>query len=150
METFELLYWHWLVLGMLLMAIEIVAPSFIFLWFGVGAIVVGLVHWFIPMELNVQILLWTVASLAFVLLWFKCIRPLAIDKTTAGLGGQTIINETGMVIKIPMNGEKGEMRFAVPQLGNEQWRFITEDAVALGDRVRVVAVSGNSLIVVKA
>lgn len=147
---FELLYWHWLVLGMVLMAVEIVAPSFIFLWFGAGAIVVGIVDVFFPLPLTWQILLWTTTSLLFVVLWFKCIRPLAIDKTTAGLGGQTIINETGIVISLPQGNEKGEMRFSVPKLGNEQWRFISEDTLALGDRVRVVSVSGNSLIVVKA
>ena len=39
---FELLYWHWLVFGMLLVAAEIFIPSFTVLWFGLGALVVGL------------------------------------------------------------------------------------------------------------
>ena len=35
-------YWYWLVFGMALMAVEIFLPSFTALWFGSGAIVVGL------------------------------------------------------------------------------------------------------------
>ena len=38
----QLLYWHWLVLGMLLVAGEIFIPSFNILWFGLGALLVGL------------------------------------------------------------------------------------------------------------
>ena len=37
----ELVYWHWLVLGMLLVGFEIFVPSFTVLWFGLGAVVVA-------------------------------------------------------------------------------------------------------------
>jgi hypothetical protein len=41
------------------------------------------------------------------------------------------------------------LRFPAPILGSDEWSFICEDPVAIGDRVRVTEVSGNSLIVVK-
>ena len=53
----QMLYWHWLVLGLLLVVGEIFIPSFTILWFGLGALVVGLVELLIPMSLSVQILL---------------------------------------------------------------------------------------------
>ena len=37
----EMLYWHWLVLGVVLIVAEIFIPSFTILWFGLGALVVG-------------------------------------------------------------------------------------------------------------
>ena len=37
----QLLYWHWLVIGMLLVVAEIFVPSFTVLWFGLGALLVG-------------------------------------------------------------------------------------------------------------
>ena len=40
----QLLYWHWLVIGMLLVVAEIFIPSFTVLWFGLGALVVGFVE----------------------------------------------------------------------------------------------------------
>ena len=33
--TFTLLYWHWLVFGMILIIAEIFIPSFTIFWFGV-------------------------------------------------------------------------------------------------------------------
>ena len=70
----QMLYWHWLVLGLLLVVGEIFIPSFTILWFGLGALVVGLVELLIPMSLSVQILLWTVSSVVFTLVWFKIIK----------------------------------------------------------------------------
>ena len=38
---FEIVYWHWLVLGMVLMMFEIVLPCFIALWFGARALLIS-------------------------------------------------------------------------------------------------------------
>ena len=45
---FKLLYWYWLVFGMLLIMAEIFIPSFTVFWFGLGAIIVALVLWLMP------------------------------------------------------------------------------------------------------
>ena len=34
----QMLYWHWLVFGILLVIAEIFIPSFTIMWFGLGAI----------------------------------------------------------------------------------------------------------------
>ena len=147
-------YWHWLVAGMLLMALEIAVPSFTLLWFGAGAIVTGVVLLIAPISLTVQLLLWAVSSVAFTVLWFKFLKPLAVDKTKAGLPDESILGETGQVIKVPSDEigkeHRGLVRFATPKLGNEEWPIICEQSLNLGDRVRVTAVSGNALVVVPA
>ena len=48
MET-DLLFWHWLVLGMVLVVAEMFVPTFFILWFGFGALIVGLVEIYAPM-----------------------------------------------------------------------------------------------------
>ena len=42
MESFKILYWHWLVFGMILMLLELAIPSFTIFWFGLGGVVIGL------------------------------------------------------------------------------------------------------------
>ena len=37
------LWWHWLVLGMALIGLELVVPSFTIIWFGLGAVIVSIV-----------------------------------------------------------------------------------------------------------
>ena len=147
---FEILYWHWLVLGMALIMIEIVLPSFIALWFGSAAVLVGLLMLISPeLVLEVQILIWIAASIVFIWLWFKYLKPKAIDKTKAGLSREAIVGQTGLVISKPMDDKRGELRFSIPILGSEEWAFICDHSVESGDRVVVRDVSGNTLIVTK-
>ncbi|PZO89893.1 MAG: NfeD family protein, partial [Acinetobacter johnsonii] len=41
--------WHWFVLGVLLMLSELILPAFAALWFGIAAIMVGILYWMFPM-----------------------------------------------------------------------------------------------------
>ncbi len=146
----QILYWHWLVFGMLLIIFEIFLPSFTALWFGLGAMLVGLAVFTTP-ELAVgwQIFIWAVASAIFTLSWFKYFKPLAVDRTKAGLSREAIVGETAQVIKAAQGEERGHLRFTTPILGSEEWPFICTDEVRVGDRVVVKDVSGNTLIVNK-
>ncbi|MDP6097248.1 MAG: NfeD family protein [Gammaproteobacteria bacterium] len=148
---FELLYWHWIVIGIALILSEIFLGSFFIFWFGAAALVVGIVLLLIPsLSTAIQILLWTILSTALALAWFKFLKPLSRDKTTAGLSREAIMGEIGQVLS-PPNGEKrGILRFPAPVLGSDEWLIMSQDALAIGDRVSVVDVSGNSLIVKKA
>ena len=78
--------WHWFVLGIILMLSELILPAFAALWFGIAAIMVGVLLWLFPiMSLNIQIVMWIILSILCTILWFKFIKPLSIDKTKAGL-----------------------------------------------------------------
>ena len=51
-------------------------------------------------------------------------------------------------VKVPEGGQRGVVRFTTPLLGADEWPFICEDDVAVGDRVFIKELSGNTLIVV--
>ena len=147
---FEWLYWHWIFLGIALMLIELFFGSFFILWFGAAAVVIGGLLFLVPgLPYAGQILLWGALSCGLALAWFKYLKPLSIDKTKAGLSRESIVGEIALVLA-PPNGEKrGTLRFSVPILGTDEWLFISQDVLAIGDRVRVIDVSGNTLIVNK-
>ena len=148
---FEIVYWHWVVLGVLLMLSEIVLTTFFILWFGIAAVLMGGLLFVLPgLDLTWHILIWTVLSSILALFWFKYLKPLSIDKTKAGLSREAIVGEVGQVISVPRDGKRGQLRFPAPILGADEWLIISQDDLAQGDRVRVKDVSGNSLIVEKA
>jgi membrane protein implicated in regulation of membrane protease activity len=147
--NFEFLYWHWLLLGMVLIAAEMFVPSFTILWFGLGALLVGLVLLLIDMTFTMQLVLWAISSILFAVFWFKYFKQKMADKTTASSARETVIGEFGQVIKIPTEGSRGKVRFVTPVLGDDEWDFISEDSVEIGDRVHISDISGNTLIVVK-
>lgn len=150
MTEFVVLYWHWIVLGVGLMALEILLPSFVALWFGAAAVIVGVLLLLIPsLTVSLQVLLWVVFSVIFTWLWFRFMQPLAVDKTKAGLSREAIVGEIGQVLSAPTTERRGTLRFSVPILGADEWPFICSDEVSSGDRVRVSDISGNDLIVNK-
>lgn len=145
-----MVYWLWLGIGMLLIGLEIFLPTFVTLWFGVGALIVGVSVLVAPgMTLTWQVLLWAVASAAFTWAWFGYFRQRSPNRTMAGLSREAIQGETGHVIAAPFGEKRGVMRFATPKLGSDEWEFICQQAVAIGDRVTVDDVSGNTLLVSK-
>lgn len=147
---FKILYWYWLVFGMVLVITEIFIPSFTVLWFGLGAILVAGMVWLLPdMSLSWQLFIWAVASSVFTLLWFKYFKPLMKDQTKAGISREAIMGESGRVVRVPSGNDRGVVRFTTPLLGSEEWPFICESPVSSGDRVFVKEISGNTLLVEK-
>lgn len=140
--------WHWFVLGILLILSELVLPAFAALWFGLAAIMVGVLLWLFPMMgFTTQLVIWIVLSILCTLLWFKFIKPLSIDKTKAGLSREATIGQVGMVIQIHMEHDLITVRFPMPVLGSDEWNCRSLEPVRVGDRVRVVDILGNELVV---
>ncbi len=147
---FELLYWHWIIFGMILMLAEILMLSFFILWFGAAAVVIGCLLFFIPqLSTTWQIMLWAILSSALAWGWFKYLKPLSIDKTKAGLSKEAISGEVGLVLSAPNGEKRGKLRFPAPILGDDEWLIMSQDSLAVGDSVRVTGVSGNTLVVSK-
>lgn len=147
---FDLAYWHWLVFGIVLVVAEIFVSGFTILWFGLGAIVVGLVKAAAPeLSFSLELSIWLLSSCLFTLLWFKYFKPRMVDRTTAGIAREAVIGETGHVIRKPIDEQRGMVRFATPLLGSDEWEFLCGQPVDVGDRVFVTEVSGNTLVVNK-
>lgn len=147
----DIQYWHWLVLGMVLIGFEIFIPSFTVLWFGLGALVVALALLVSPdLPMGWQLFSWAILSTAFALAWFKYLRPKMTDKTNAGIAREAIAGEVGMVIKAPSDGTRGRVRFTTPVLGDDEWTFICDEPVIVGNKVKIEEASGNTLVVSKA
>ncbi len=148
MESFKLLYWHWLAFGMILMLLELVVPSFTIFWFGLGGLIVGLfLLLFAEISVAWQIFLWVIASTGFVVFWFKVMKPRIKDQTMAGISREAVLGETAMVVRKPDGERRGELRFAVPMLGSDTWSFIGTESVEVGERVVILDISGNAMVV---
>lgn len=149
METLWMIEpWHWLVLGFILLIIEMFVPTFASLWFGAAAIIVAALNWLLPISISVQIMVWLVLSAVFLVVWFKFVKPLSVDRTKAGLGGSVIVGETGMIVVQPLPDRAGVVRFSVPIVGAAEWMCrTTGETIAVGERVVVTDIVGNELVV---
>ncbi len=144
----DLQYWHWLVFGMILIIAEVFIPSFTIFWFGLGGLMVGGLLWIAPsLGLTAQLLLWGVFSALLTAFWFLVMKPRMVDKTRAGMSREALLGETGQVIRAPDGERRGMVRFSKPLLGSDEWTFICDEPMHVGDRVQIRDVSGNTLVV---
>lgn len=143
-------WWQWEIAGIALVLLELAIPAFFVIWFGLGAMLVGLVLLVAgELSLTAQILLWILASLAMTGLWFRVFRR-SRHRTLAGTAAGDVIGEVGLLVSAVAPFERGRVRFQRPLLGAEEWVCMAESAIAAGERVRVVAVEGSFVRVVKA
>ncbi len=134
-------FWHWWVLGFLLLVAEILTPGTFFMWIGFAAFVTGVAAWLVPsLSWAGEIVMFAVLSLAAVVLWLKY-RPLtrndAQDNGLNQRGRHTIGRELTLVSDI-------ENGIGQARLDDTVWR-VAGPKLKAGSRVRVIGADGTTL-----
>jgi len=139
----DILWWHWIAGGILLGMAELIIPTFFIVWFGLGAILVGVLMLVTPLGTAAQFFWWSVFSLAMAVAWFRYFKN--PDRTKAGISKEAFVGETGMIIKEVSAMTKGVIRFQKPILGSETWPVISDESIKSGERAKIVDVMGQTL-----
>lgn len=143
----EMLYWHWIILGVLLILFELVIPSFTAMWFGLSAIAVGAVLWLEPnLAGSYQVLIWGVLSGVLTIIWFRIFKP---KKGHHHAVKEEVEGEMGLVATLASGNRPGVVRFSTPLLGEDEWPYKSEETLEVGQQIKVINVENNILIVVK-
>ena len=143
-------WWHWEIAGLALVLLELAVPAFFVIWFGFGAMLVGLVLLLAPgLALSAQIGVWVLASVAMTVLWFRVFKR-SQHKTLVGTAAGEVIGEIGLLVSAVAPFERGKVRFQRLVLGAEEWACVAESAISAGERVKVVSVEGSYVKVTKA
>jgi inner membrane protein len=137
----SLLWWHWIVIGIVLILLELVVPAFAIFWFGLGAILTGLLLAALPeLSLAWQLLVFSLSSVAFVVLWFRVWQPRRRARSLPA-DERSAIGQTGIAATRALTpGELGRVVFSVPVMGDEAWDYVADQPVQTGERLRVIAV----------
>ena len=143
----DIVWWHWIVLGLGLAMAELALPTFFIIWFGLAALLMGVLVFLVPtLAVAAQILLWTLISIAMTVLWFKVFRR---DSTIRTGQANAALGEIGVLARAVEAMERGEVRFQKPIMDSDVWPCIADEAIAAGERVKVVAVDGQLLKVMR-
>jgi membrane protein implicated in regulation of membrane protease activity len=138
--------WSWIVLGLALMGLELVAPGAFLLWLGFAAMLTGMLDWWLGLSWQAALLVFAALSVASVLAG----RAMTRDRD-AGDGARPPLNRhaqslVGSVftLEAPIAAGSGRIR-----VDDSSWRVVGPDAPA-GASVRVVRVEGATLVVAAA
>lgn len=135
-------WWHWVVLGLCLAMTELAIPAFFIIWFGIGAIGVGIALLIAPdIAVATQILLWSGLSVVLAGFWFRYLKPRTM--TFVGTSAASIASEVGILLADISPETRGQVRFQKPILGSDVWECYADARIKAGERVRVVVVEGS-------
>jgi len=135
--------WAWIILGIALIGLELLAPGVFFIWLGLAAIATGLVDAVLGLSWQVAALVFAALSVAAVALGRALMRPSTQPDTQASQLNQRGQSLVGRVFTLEAPIKDGEGRIRV---GDSSWRVTGADRFA-GARVRVVRVEGATLVV---
>ena len=135
-------WWHWVVLGLCLMIAEMAIPAFFVIWFGIGAVCIGLLLLLVPdLAVAVQLIIWAVVSSLLVAVWFRYFRP--ATRTTVGTSAASAVGEVGILVSDLPPQARGQVRFQKPILGADLWECYSDQPLKAGERVRIAALEGH-------
>ncbi len=132
--------WAWMVLGLVLLALELAVPGGYFLWLGAAGIVTGLVAFTGAVSWPWEAALFGVLAVLIVVVWTMVTRnrkhvtdqPFLNDRASRYVGRESILAE-------PIRDGAGRLT-----LDDTIWRVSGPD-LAAGEKVRVVGTDGAVL-----
>ena len=135
--------WNWLIFGLLLMALELLAPGIFLFWLGLAALLVGVLSFVLQPSWQSQLLMFAVFAAIAVPVW----RRLARSNSTASASNPFLNKRADALVgrvftlEKPIIDGSGTVR-----IDDTIWRVAGPDTPA-GSRVRIVRADGASLTV---
>ena len=132
--------WAWIIGGVVLLVLEVLAPGQIFLWLGVSAIVVGLIGFVADISWQAEFIIFGILAVACVVIYKRYVRGRSeasdrpfLNQRAAGMVGRTFTLQEAI-----RHGE-GKVR-----INDTVWRVRGPD-LPKGASVRVVSTDGAML-----
>ncbi|MGQ9678253.1 MAG: NfeD family protein [bacterium] len=130
----------WIVIGLILAALEMIVPGLVIIWFGLAAVVTGVLAIFVhnPNFQYVTFLLFSGLGV-FLAQWIgrKITQP-----EPEPVGALRLSGATGVVVEKIEPAKMGKVK-----VQGEEWRAEAKEVISPGERVRILMVDGTHLVV---
>lgn len=130
-------HWHWWILALILLVLEVFVPGTFFLWMGISALFTGLLALVLPIGWEVQFLLFAILAVVSVTLGRAYIkkRPIETDRPNLNRRGAQYVGRT-FTLSEPIVHGYGKIR-----VDDSTWKIEGADCPA-GSQVKVIGVDG--------
>jgi len=128
-------FWHWWIFAVVLVTIEILAPSFFALWMAIAAFLTGLALLLVPqLGWEYQLILFAILSVLSIVMWrrYYLKNPIASDQPNLNRRGAQYIGRV-VTLQAPIIDGVGKIK-----LDDSTWKVQGPDC-AVGKKVRIIA-----------
>lgn len=132
----------WLVLAVVLFALEFFAPGVFFMWLGFAAVILGGVTFIFPdIAASIQLIIFALLGVAFVVAGRTYIkkRPIVSDDNTLNQRGGQYVGRKCEVVDEFKNG-RGRVK-----IEDTIWSATAEENFSVGDNVKITGIEGTRL-----
>lgn len=134
--------WNWFIVAAIMALLETVVPGIHFMWFGLAAVVLGVIVLLLPMPVAAQLVVFGIVSLAMILIArrYWSAQEMQTDAPDLNVRGQQYVGRIVTVVE-PIERGRGKV-----QVGDTVWTAEGPD-LPEGGRAKVTGVNGTVLIV---
>jgi hypothetical protein len=141
----QLIFWHWLILGVILIALELVLPGYVVMWIGMAALLTGGLLFLVPgMTWEFQLLIFAILSAGCLYFGRKYIGSKETPSDHPGLNqrGSDYVGRS-YVLNDSIRDGLGKL-----VIDDTSWR-VSGDDMPKGTSVKVTRLEGATLVVEK-
>jgi len=134
----QLDYWHWWVIGIVLIMFELFLPGAFFLWMGIAAGLVGVILLVAPeVTWQTQFIIFAIVSVVSIAVWriYLNKHPIATDKPTLNRRGEQYVGREFTLAEPIVNG-LGKLK-----VDDTMWKIEGEDCDS-GTKIRISKADG--------
>ena len=139
MAELEFVFWHWWVLALFLLVVEILVPGFFFVWLAIAGFITGCLLWLLPsISMEVQLAVFSVLSVLAIVAWRFYARkhPIVSDQPLLNRRGAQYIGRVFNLYEPIVNGQ-GKIK-----VDDSIWKVHGEDC-DINTKVKVTAIRGT-------
>ena len=131
----------WTVIGLGLLLLEFVIPGLIVFFFGLGALLVGLLSLCTDLSLNAQLMIFLIGSVVFLVSLRKWVAGIFLGTAVEGededRSDQEFLGDRGVAVSAIDSAKGGKI-----EMHGSRWNAESDEPIAEGERVEVVGRSG--------
>ena len=137
--------WIWGILGLALIALEMLSGTLYILWFGIAALgLCALTYLFPNLGVTWQLVIFAILSIGSLAIWKQFYQRKQDDSSIGQSRGEEI-GRIGIITQAVSARENGSIEFPQGVLGSRQWAALSDEEIAVGTEAQIVAVEGNRL-----
>jgi len=141
--------WMWGILGLVLLAVEMMIGTMDILWFGIAALIVATLVWLMPeMSVPIQLFLYAFFALGALFIWRYFYKQSDVNPRIGQSQGDEI-GKTGIILHEVTPQQTGKIQFTQGIMGSREWPAASDETIEAGTLAEIVAIEGNTLRVVK-
>ena len=130
-------FWHWWIIAVALLILEILAPTFFALWMAIAAFMTGVALFLMPeMQWEYQVFLFAILSVISIVAWrhYYNKNPIATDEPLLNRRGEQYVGRV-ITLKEPIVDGQGKV-----QVDDSTWKIEGNDCPA-GTKIKIVRVN---------